>query len=184
MRREDDQPELDDQDRALLDQLRALPDVGAEPDWNALERAIRSAVGPDVPKPWWRRWRWLAPVSELAATAAGALLWLHHPQSSPPAAPTAEQVPAHVTPAPEPATAAETPEMAMWLGGKIVDLDEVDPAAIDDDDLDREARAALATDEGGGPNGGILPATDFGWIDSLDDSALDRAETFLERKKG
>src|SRR4051812_39433380 len=49
--------------RALLDQLRALPHEGSEPDWVAMERSIRQAVGDAVPRPWWRNWRWLAPLA-------------------------------------------------------------------------------------------------------------------------
>src|SRR5262245_37246174 len=58
--------------RGMLDQLRALPHEGVEPDWNKLEIAIRDAVGPDVPRRWWRNWRlWsrVAPITALAATA-------------------------------------------------------------------------------------------------------------------
>src|ERR1700689_434210 len=68
--------------RALLGQLRELPPDGVEPAWAKLEHEIRAAVGPDVPSPWWRRWRWLVPVGALTATAAIALLWLHRPATS------------------------------------------------------------------------------------------------------
>src|SRR5215467_11575933 len=60
--------------RGMLDQLRALPHEGVEPDWNKLESAIRDAVGPTVPRPWWRNWRWLAPIGAFAATAAIAIV--------------------------------------------------------------------------------------------------------------
>jgi anti-sigma factor RsiW len=52
--------------RTVLDQLRSLPAEGNEPDWTALERAIREQVGPNVPRPWWRSWRWLTPIGALA----------------------------------------------------------------------------------------------------------------------
>src|SRR5262245_62960485 len=48
--------------RALLGRLRELPPEGNEPDWSAMERSIRAAVGSEVPRPWWRAWRWLVPV--------------------------------------------------------------------------------------------------------------------------
>ena len=39
--REDDVPELDANDRALVTKLKDLPPEGTEPDWQALEAAIR-----------------------------------------------------------------------------------------------------------------------------------------------
>lgn len=160
-------------DDELIAQLRALPPEGNEPDWDALERSIREAVGPDLPKPSPKLWQYLVPIGALAATAAAALLWLHRPE---PEAIAVSPPPAVIEPEHEPA-------MAMWMDGKIIDLEDVDPSAILDDDLDREAQAALATDDTTAPIGGILPAGDLQWIDNLDDSALDRAEQWLEKKK-
>ncbi len=177
--RADDEPELDDADRALLARVRALPPEGGEPDWAALERSIRDAVGPDAPRPWWKRWQRLVPIGGLAAVTAAALLWLHRAGPEPTPAPVALPAPQKV----EPPASAPEPAMAMWLDGKIVDLDDVDPSAILDDDYDREAEAALATDDGSGDTGGILPAGDLQWIDGLDDKALDRAEQWLEKRK-
>src|SRR5689334_16487264 len=50
--------------RELLDSLRDLAPHGNEPDWSAMERAIGEAVGPTVPRPWWRSRavRWLLPI--------------------------------------------------------------------------------------------------------------------------
>ncbi len=176
MRREDDVPELDAGDRALIARLRALPGEAGEPDWAALERQIRTALPAELPRPWWRRWRWMLPGGALAVPAAIALVWLLH-------APHEAAVPvATSTPPPvehhelqEPAE----PAMSMWLGGEVVDIDSLDDA-LPDDDLDSDT---IATDNDASL-GSILPAGDPAWIDQLDDSALDRAETFLERKKG
>jgi hypothetical protein len=165
---------MDADDDALVAKLRALPPEGNEPDWDALEKSIRAAVGTDVPKPWWKRWQYLVPIGALAATAAAALLWLHRPAPETPVA--VAPPPSVVEPVPEPA-------MAMWMDGKIIDLEDVDPSAILDDDLDREAQAALATDGSTAPLGGLLPDGDLQWIDNLDDSALDRAEQWLDKKK-
>src|SRR6478735_2549542 len=66
--------ELDHEDRALVAKLRELPPEGTEPDWQALEAAIRAEVGNESPRPWWRNWRWIVPVWALATTAAVALL--------------------------------------------------------------------------------------------------------------
>ena len=155
--------------RALLGRVRALPGEGVEPDWAALERSIRGAVGTTIPRPWWRAWVWLVPVGTLAATAAGALLWWHAPAAP---APTETPSPiAHV----EHASPVESQPAAplVWLDGDTVDLDQIDPGALDD----QPATAPIAT--GGGEPGGILPESDLGWIDQLDDAALDRAESWL-----
>src|SRR5687768_12336163 len=65
--------------RDLISQLRSMSPADHEPDWSALERSIHDAVGPDVPNPWWRRWRWALPTVALATTAALALLVVLRP---------------------------------------------------------------------------------------------------------
>ena len=151
---------------AMIAELRALPPEGTEPSWAVLEREIRTAVGPTVPPRPFRLWRWLVPAGALAMTAAITMLVIHHPHDGLQlAAPTARDAGDLPTPsAPEAAT-------GLWLDGHVVDVDDLDPAFLDDDDGD-----ALAT-------GGLLPADDLHWIDSLDDSAIDRAETWLDKKK-
>ena len=160
-------------DDDLIAKLRALPPEGEEPDWDVLEKSIREAVGTEVPKPWWRRWQYWVPIGSLAVATAVALLWLRKP---------APEQPIAMTPPPAVETHDE-PAMAVWMDGRIIDLDDVDPGAIIDDDLDREAQAALATDETSAPIGGILPAGELQWIDNLDESALDRAERWLDKQK-
>lgn len=171
-----DDDELDDAEREVVRKLRALPSEGNEPDWAALERGIRDAVGPDLPRrPWWR---WLVPAFGIAAVAAAALLlWLHRDAPSAPAAPTPNV--AHEAALPDTPDSA----MAIWIDGRVLDLEDVDPSAISDDDVDEDTRDALATDDGSGIANGVLPAGDLGWIDHLDERALDEAEQWLERKK-
>src|SRR5688572_4820010 len=71
MRHEDDEPAFDAEDVALIAKLRELPPEGQEPQWRELEAAIRAQVSPlAMPAPWWRNWRWLAPIGALATTAA------------------------------------------------------------------------------------------------------------------
>jgi hypothetical protein len=77
------------------------------------------------------------------------------------------------------AVPAEPSHAAMWLDGEAVELDDVDEPALDA--LDVEARAVLAPDDD--VTGGILPVTDYGWIDNLDDDAMNRAEDWLARKR-
>ena len=162
------QDDLDADDRALIQQLRDLPPEGTEPDWQALEAAIRARVGAHAPRPWWRNWRWIVPVWTLATTAVVMLLVIHHP---------AQERAVHRDP--PPVTPAAPPAHAMWLDGEALDLDDVDEPSLDA--LDGEARAALDPDDD--VSGGILPVADYGWIDTLDEGAIDRAETWLQRKR-
>ncbi len=168
----------------LLDQLRQLHDLPAasEPDWTALERSIRQAVGPDVPRPWWRRWRWLAPTTMLATAAAVLLaMWTRPAEvSSPVSLPASSPASAHTTHAPRPAEEI----VPLWLDGSEVDVDvsasdtlaDLGLATSSDDD---PAYPGADSDEVT-----LLPSTDLAWIDKLDDDAIDRAERWLARKKG
>jgi anti-sigma factor RsiW len=158
--------------RTMLRRLRDLP----RPEAPDLAAAIASAVGPDVPRPWWRNWRWLVPIGALAATAAAALLWLRQPAPETPAA----QLHLDAGAAPHVAEQDSPAADAIWLAGQIIDL--TDPTEIDArlDELDRDVRELIDADD---VTGGILPASDLRWIDNLDDSALDRAERFLDKKR-
>jgi hypothetical protein len=161
--------------RAMLRRLHDLPHAES-PD---LAAAISRAVGPKVPRPWWRNWRWLVPIGGLAATAAAALIWLRLPEHESTQARRATPAsdagaPAHV--AQDDTVAAD----AIWLAGQIIDL--TNPTEIDArlDELDRDVHELLDNDD---VTGGFLPASDLRWIDNLDDGALDRAEHFLDQKK-
>src|SRR5262245_48274792 len=86
--------------RTLLGRLRELPPEGNEPDWSAMERSIRAAVGSEVPRPWWRAWRWLVPLTSCATAAAVMLLLWSRPvairepvRAAMPPAPTAPRPP-------------------------------------------------------------------------------------------
>ena len=161
---------------SLLDQLRALPLEGAEPDWAAMERSIRGAVGPGVPRPWWRRWTVLAPAMMLATAAAVLLVMWARPAPAPVAA-LDERPRGHPTATAEP-QAAEV--VALWLDGAEVD---VELSASDllgaDGDGDDDATAADA-----GTEPGLLPSTNLAWVDGLDEDAIDRAEQWLAGKNG
>jgi hypothetical protein len=165
--------------RTLLGQLRALPLEGNEPDWGAMERSIRDAVGSEVTRPWWRAWRWLVPVMSCATAAAVMLLLWSHPRSirepsvamAPPVAGT-RQLPQPVDGRDEPSAT-----VPLWLDGAAVDVDlsaaEMLPVpGIGDDDL-----AQPDTDDGDGV--ALLPAGGLAWVDHLDDDALARAERWL-----
>jgi hypothetical protein len=166
MRRDDDTPDFDDGDRELIAKLRALPPEGDEPDWHALEASIRAEVGDRTPTVWWRNWKWIVPIWALATTAAVALIVVReHHESAP--------VQALTTPAPHderrtptaPARATSAP--TMWLGGEVIDIDELDDHSLDD--LDQAARDALGGDDVS--------------LDDLDDAGLDQLESWLEKNK-
>ena len=61
----------------------------------------------------------------------------------------------------------------IWLNGHLLDVGDIDPDALDDLDEPTD----LADEDS------LLPAGDLGWVDQLDDRAMERAEHWLERKK-
>lgn len=167
--------------RALVGRLRALPPEGEEPDWAAMERSIRDAVGPDVPRPWWRAWRWLVPLPACAVAAAVLIV----AASSPDPVPGAASVPPPRVALPsdragEPAhTGDDDPAVvALWLDGAGIEVDlsaseMLRGAEIGDD----EAPPDADVDPDAGP--GLLLATSLAWVDRLDEDALARAERWL-----
>ncbi|HEX4423145.1 MAG TPA: hypothetical protein VH165_34745 [Kofleriaceae bacterium] len=199
--------------RGLIDRLRALPPEpeGGEPDWSAMERSIRSAVGSSVPRPWWRRWTWLAPTTTLVTALAVLLvvMWSHRapvaeaPRPVIPSHGLASQRAPQVPPEAAGDAATGTGVVSLWLDGAEVDVDVSAPAARallgepgDDEAVDEtvdEAAAEAADDAPGSgeadDDAGLLPAADLAWVDGLDDAALARAERWLAaegapRKKG
>ena len=159
----DDKLELDDGDRALIDQLRRMPPEGDEPDWVKLEAQIRAEVGARrAPMPWWRNWRWIVPIWALATTAAIALIVLRDHREAPPTQ-HAVTIPHH-EPVP---TRTVTNAPAVWLDGDALNIDEIDDASLDA--LDQAAREALEPDEVS--------------LEDLDDAALDRLEDWLDKER-
>jgi anti-sigma factor RsiW len=162
---------------SLLGRLRDLPGEGAEPDWAAMERSIRDAVGAEVPKPWWRRWTWLAPATTTLVTAMAVLIFVMWPRAQaivepqPRPAPVAE----HRVPAPAPAEPAD-PVVGLWLDGAVVDVDVTAPDAAN---LLAEPTAVAALGEDEPADDSLLPAAGLAWVDHLDDAGLDRAERYL-----
>lgn len=154
--------ELDADDRALIAKIKALPDEHAEPDWTAMARNIRLAVADEKPR---RRW-WLFALPALAVGGAAAILALTLHRDEPVS-------PVAVRHAP-PVTVEEHPEpsAAVYLDGDAVDIDAVDPSALDED---------LGPPDIASDDDNLLP-TDH-WIDRLDDRALDHVEKILDKKK-
>jgi hypothetical protein len=160
--------------RAMIGELRALPHEGREPEWSVLEREIRRAVGPQVPNGWLRAWGWLIPVGALV-TGAVIVLLLAHPDREVVSAPAPIAERAHVAALP-PGEGPPAGE-AIWLDGEAVELGDVAPSFSNEDAGD-DTSEALADESG------LLPATNLDWIDDLDERALERAEAWLDHKKG
>ena len=166
--------------RGVLDQLRELPATGAEPDWAAMERAIRDEVGPAVPRPWWRGWRWLVPIGALAMAGAVLALVLHHPAPPPthrePIAvrPLDAGTAPVVAPAPAPGDEASLP---LWLDGDAVEVGLAADELLGPDDPLPGLRS------GDDAAVGLLPAGDLAWVDELGDDEVAAAEAWLARKK-
>ena len=110
------------------------------------------------------------PICTCATTAVVALLVLHG-KSMP------RELGTRFESRPPSPTVDRAPSPSMWLDGEPFDLEDVDMPALDD--LDRDARAALQPDDD--VTGGILPVADYGWVDALDDEAVQRADAWLKR---
>jgi hypothetical protein len=191
----------DDQDDALIAKIRALPVEGDEPDWRTLQAAIRAEVAQlPMPVPWWRNWRWLVPLSTLAATAAIVLVVaMQHGSPAPSVALTSHDAGIEKKIAPAEPSAADSQASnapAMWLDGEAFELDDLDNAADDsldalEDEAPSDLREVAAPEPAGDATEGaaegsieaMLPVDSYGWIDSLDDEAAARVEKALERKR-
>ncbi len=162
--------------RALLDRLRELPrhphgpggpgDPGGEPDWAQLERSIMDAVGPEVPRPWWRRLglRLAIPAAALAVGAAIVALVVRAPKRA------AEPAPVIGEPAPPDPGAAEAPEdgtLALWLDGEGIEV-ELDAEELLDVPWETDHHLE-----------DLLPPSDLAWVDELVEDELARAEALL-----
>jgi len=166
--------------RGVLARLRAIEPHGSEPDWAAMERSIRDAVGHDAPRPWWRSWRWMVPGALAAVTAVALLTWARPRTAEPVGEPLAvrdgRDAPAPNAPPVAGHAAASDEVVALWLDGAEVDV------ALSASDVLGDA---LATDETAASDEvALLPSSDLAWVDGLDDDAVARAERWLARKKG
>ena len=159
--------------RELINSLRDLgPAASNEPDWAAMERAIGDAVGPTVPRPWWRAriWRWLAPALGTVAATAAILLLVSRTE------PATKEIEVPIHRAPQLAAPVQSTEdtVALWLDGADVEVGMSAEDLLGPEDLDEDDTVT----------NGLLPTTDLAWIDGLDDESLDLAEHALTRKKG
>jgi anti-sigma factor RsiW len=165
--------------RSLLGALRELPREGTEPDWAAMERSIRAAVGPRVPRSWWRAaWRWLAPVTALAMAGAMLALWVHDPRRVPAPADAPQPLATALDAGAERPPIAAVDSVPLWLDGSAIEVD-------------LEAAELLGTeDEPAREDGeveGLLPTANLAAIDEMSDDELANLEQWLasqSRKKG
>jgi hypothetical protein len=177
--------------RDLLDRLRAVPSQAAgEPDWAAMERAIRAQLPARVPRAWWRvNLRWLVPVLACATAATAAILALSHQsqQSSEADHAIATAVPTAPSPAvPTPAVAAKDPHAGhafVFLDGEAIDVDDTPEAQLLDSLKPAPGHEAAGPDEDEDSNDGLLGSPGLAWVDDLDSSKLDRLENVLVSKK-
>lgn len=161
--------------RALVDQLRALPAQGQEPDWTAMAQRIDEAVGPTVPHVWWRpSWKWLVPIGALAVASA-VTLWLV--QRAPEPAPEVAVI-VRDAGSLAPRT-SEQPTVQLWLDGEAIEIGDADAERLLDDLVD-DTPSPIADDD----SEGLLPSTDLGWVDDLDEASLDRAKHWLAHHHG
>lgn len=165
--------------REVLGALRELPAEGTEPDWIAMERAIKAQVPAEVPGQWWRPvWRWLVPVTAIATMATIAVLAFggdrdeHRDEA--PVQPIATIVDAGVTPEPMP---APSEHVAVHLDGEDILLEAGDDELLEVDEM--------LLGEGDDRLPGLFSTDDLAWVDTLDEDDVAFAEKWLdERKKG
>ena len=179
--------------RRLLDRLRDPAALGepAEPDWAAMARSIRAAVGEAMPRPWWQRVRWFAPAATFVCAMAVALALWPHPTPAPAGEPARPRG-APAAPGPrDPAPAEPSDVVPLWLDGAEIDVDiALVPGAPDGaagfagfgDEATDLGEPAADTDATADVR--LLPATDLAWVDHLDDAALERAERWLAGRPG
>lgn len=161
-----------DATRALLGALRELPAEGAEPDWSAMEHAIRTEVGPGVPRAWWRGWRWLVPIGALAMAGAVLLLVLRMPVTKS-TGETAVHVPAPSDAGAPPALVSdESTTLPLYLDGAAVEIDVQAAELGDEDPLTADAAEIR-----------LLPTDDLAWVDDLGDDDIAAAEAWLATRK-
>jgi hypothetical protein len=174
--------------RALLGRLRALPPEGDEPDWAAMERSIHSAVGSEVPRPWWRAWRWLVPLTSFATAAAVMILLWSRPASireaprgiDPRGSATRPEPLASDDVGPRPATPTDRADdapaiVSLWLDGAEVDVELSAAETLRGPDAGEYDPSQPGADD----DGALLPSSGLSWVDHLDDDALSRAERWL-----
>ena len=180
--------DLDDDERAIVTRLRALPDEGREPDWDRFGRELGAKLDATPAKPWWRRW-W-TPTIGFGLAVATAAVFVAWPAGTA-APPDAERV-AVLTPdaAPQPkVVAAVVDVLAFGAEG------ELDDAELDDDAVVTEVMAALeieadADDEEtmddvpDEPVDGLVPDLDLDWVDDLDDEDLAAIDAWLDDEAG
>nr|HEX4316398.1 hypothetical protein [Kofleriaceae bacterium] len=182
--------------RDVLDQLRALPPEGDEPDWAAMERAIGAAVGDRVPaKRWWRgAVLWLVPAAAVAA-AGIAIAVIGHGGDAPEARDHVAIVPPVApTTAPQPPEAAEPHHSFVYVDGQPIDLDGATEEQIldglakakltaddgDDDDKAKDAKGKDDDDDDAAPgDDNLIGTANLAWVDHLDTGGLDKLEQVL-----
>lgn len=177
--------------RALVSELRGLPERAPSPNWHQLEASIRQACD-EVPvkKSWWQALRdaWRVPTLGLGAAAMASLallLWMRAPA---PVDQPLDAAPLEIVKV-QPAERGESPaparperSTAMYLDEEVVD--DIDERGVDElmQQLPDEAAFALGTaEENSDDDDELLPGGSYDdEIEQLDDEALRALDRWLE----
>lgn len=177
--------------RALVSELRGLPERAPSPNWRQLEASIRRACD-EVPvkKRWWQALReaWRVPTLGIGAAAMASLallLWMRAPApvDQPLDAAPLEIVKVQAAERREsPAPARPARSTAMYLDEEIVDdIDERDVDALMQQLPDEAAFALGTAEESSYDEDELLPGGSYDdEIEQLDDEALRALDRWLE----
>jgi hypothetical protein len=180
-----------DAHRALLRELRALPEPGPSPNWRMLEASIQRACAKvPTPRRWWT-WsalRWPAFGASTVAMAGLALaLWTRVPQ------PVTAGVDAAAAPAPTIPTVAVAPaaapatDGALYLDDELLAREEIDEHQVGGLVEQIPAAAAItlgAADAEPDDSDELLPQPSFDHdLDQLDGDALRALDQWLDQPK-
>jgi hypothetical protein len=176
--------------RALVKDLRALPEPGTSPDWRMLEASIQRACAEvPVPRRWWTWPALLLPALGVSAVAMAGLalaLWTRVPQ------PVTAMVDAAAPSPSEPALAVAAPtampaadDGALYLDDELLSSDEIDERQVGGLVEQIPAAAAItlgAADAEPDDSDELLPQPSFERdLDQLDGDALHALDQWLDQ---
>lgn len=182
--------------RALVSELRGLPERAPSPNWRQLEASIREACD-EVPvkRSWWQALRdaWRVPTLGLGAAVMASLallMWTRAPKPVEQALDAApreieRELPAKAAEPHAPALDERTASGAMFLDDEIVD--DIDERGVDElmKQLPDDAAFALgASDQNSDDEDELLPGGAYDdEIEQLDDEALRALDQWLEAEQ-
>lgn len=188
--------------RALVNELRGLPERAPSPNWRQLEASIRQACD-EVPikRSWWRSLRdaWRVPTLGLGAAAMASLALLMWTRAPKPVEQPLDAAPHDVAPnptkpnsptdlagrAPSPPLAERSATTAMYLDDEVVD--DIDERGVDElmrQLPDDDAFVLGTSEETSDDDDELLPGGSYDdEIEQLDDEALRALDQWLEAEQ-